>query len=149
MPARLPKPIPPVTVTVTTNADDRRAHLGMLQGVITRLASNSFYVKGWSVTVTGALLALAAREDLFGMALVAMVPVLAFWAMDTNFLALEAQYRQLFDQARRNEVEVYHMKALRATWTNRLTVAGSWSVALVHGALLLATGIVAILLWEA
>jgi len=132
-----------VTAVVTTNPDDRRAHLGMIQAVIARLASNSFLVKGWSITITGALLALAAREHLSVMALVAMVPISAFWVMDANFLTLETQYRNLFDQARRNDVEVYHMKAPGATWRTRLTAGTSWSVLLVHGAMLVGSAVVA------
>jgi len=30
-------------------ADKREAHLAMIQGVINRLAQNSFLLKGWSV----------------------------------------------------------------------------------------------------
>ncbi len=29
--------------------DKRIAHLGFIQGVITRMGANSFYLKGWSV----------------------------------------------------------------------------------------------------
>ena len=38
------------------------AHLQMIQAVITRMASNSFLIKGWSVTLVAALFALAAAN---------------------------------------------------------------------------------------
>ncbi|MEN9503463.1 MAG: hypothetical protein RI964_2748 [Pseudomonadota bacterium] len=38
---------------------DRLKHLEMLQQVITRMASNSFLIKGWSITLISALLAFA------------------------------------------------------------------------------------------
>ena len=43
-------------------ADDKVAHLGMLQSVISRLSTNSFLVKGWSITLVSALFALAAAD---------------------------------------------------------------------------------------
>ncbi len=35
-------------------------HLEMIQGVVNRMASNSFQLKGWSVVLVSALFALAA-----------------------------------------------------------------------------------------
>jgi hypothetical protein len=40
--------------------DAQIAHLQMIQAVITRMGSNSFLLKGWSVTLVAALFALAA-----------------------------------------------------------------------------------------
>ena len=40
-------------------------HLKMLQAVITRMASNSFMVKGWCITLVSALLALSAKDARF------------------------------------------------------------------------------------
>ena len=45
-------------------ADERKLkHLEMIQGVINRLAANSFMLKGWSVFLISALFVLAARDD--------------------------------------------------------------------------------------
>ena len=41
-------------------AETKIAHLQMIQAVITRMAGNSFMVKGWTVTLVTALFALAA-----------------------------------------------------------------------------------------
>ena len=40
--------------------ESKIAHLKMVQAVITRMAGNSFLIKGWSVTLVAALFALAA-----------------------------------------------------------------------------------------
>jgi hypothetical protein len=40
--------------------DNKIKHLEFIQGVITRMNANSFQIKGWSVTITAALLALYA-----------------------------------------------------------------------------------------
>ena len=42
--------------------DDQRKHLEMIQTIIARLATNSFAVKGWSITLASALLALTFKD---------------------------------------------------------------------------------------
>ena len=42
--------------------DRQLTHLQMIQAVITRMAGNSFLIKGWSVTLVAALFALAAAD---------------------------------------------------------------------------------------
>jgi len=82
-------------------------HLEMLQAVINRMASNSFQVKTWCVTLVSALLALAAKDDVKKMVFVAYVPVLMFWWLDGFFLHQERLFRALFDlvRARENGIE--------------------------------------------
>lgn len=41
-------------------------HLELIQGVVNRLASDSFRMKGWSVVLIAALFALMARENRIG-----------------------------------------------------------------------------------
>lgn len=77
-------------------------HLEMLQAVITRMAGNSFLIKGWCITLVSALLALAAK-DVKGMVLVAYLPVLMFWWLDAFFLRQERLFRKLFDRTRADE----------------------------------------------
>lgn len=78
----------------------RLKHLEMLQQVITRMASNSFLVKGWSITLISALLAFAAKDKIIVMAGVAVLPWLAFWMLDGFFLRQERLFRKLFDHCR-------------------------------------------------
>lgn len=76
-------------------------HLKMLQAVITRMASNSFMVKGWCVTLVSALIALSAKDARY-MVFVAFLPVLMFWWLDAFFLRQERLFRKLFDLVRDN-----------------------------------------------
>lgn len=76
--------------------EDRRRHLEMIQAVIARMASNSFALKGWSVAAATALLAFAAGTRHAWVAGVALLPVLAFWALDGYYLALEQRFRRLY-----------------------------------------------------
>ena len=75
-------------------------HLEMLQAVITRMAGNSFLLKGWSVTLISAIFALAAKDSKPGFALIAYFPAVAFWALDGYYLAQERSYRSLFNRVR-------------------------------------------------
>ncbi len=40
----------------------KRAHLEMIQGVVNRMANNSFLLKGWSVALVSAMFALGVHQ---------------------------------------------------------------------------------------
>ena len=71
-------------------------HLKMLQGVISRMAQNSFLLKGWSVTLAAGLLA-AAISDKQIYAALALFPTLVFWGLDAYYLQQERLFRALYD----------------------------------------------------
>ena len=75
-------------------------HLEFIQGVINRLASDSFRMKGWCVVLVAALFVLLAREGQIEFIVVALVPVIAFWGLDGYFLWQERLYRALYDHVR-------------------------------------------------
>jgi hypothetical protein len=75
-------------------------HLQMLQAVITRMAGNSFLLKGWSVTLVSALFALAADKANVYFVYLAYFPVAMFWALDGYFLRQERLFRRLYDRVR-------------------------------------------------
>jgi hypothetical protein len=54
-------------------------HLDYLQTAIGRMASQSFLVKGWSVTLAAAALGLAVKENHRAFALVGVLPVAILW----------------------------------------------------------------------
>src|SRR5215213_699245 len=85
---------------------DKLEHLKMIQGVITRMAGNSFLIKGWCVTLVSAILALAAKEPNKLFIGIALYPVLMFWILDGYFLYQERLFRALYDEvANKPEVE--------------------------------------------
>lgn len=75
-------------------------HLEMIQGVINRMANNSFLLKGWSVILVSALFALAAKDTNIVFILLAYFPALAFWILDGYFLRQEKLFRKLYDKVR-------------------------------------------------
>lgn len=69
-----------------------RAHIEMMQGVITRMAENSRSCKLWCVTLVAAILVLVARTGEPRHVLIALVPTLLFLFLDSYYLALERAF---------------------------------------------------------
>lgn len=82
-------------------SSDRVKHLEFIQTVISRMATNSFLIKGWSLTLAGILFAVAAGEGSAAVALLTLVPIVAFWLMDGYLLYHERLFRHLYDDARK------------------------------------------------
>jgi hypothetical protein len=74
----------------------------VVQGIIGRLAGASFLIKGWSVTLIVAILAL---QNIAKQPWVTIVPILIFWFLDATFLHLEKRYRKLHQWVAQNRLE--------------------------------------------
>jgi hypothetical protein len=66
-----------------------QTHLGILQNVIQRMASNSSACKTWCVTLVSAVLVIVADKGKPDYAWIAMLPIVVFAALDAYYLALE------------------------------------------------------------
>jgi hypothetical protein len=82
----------------TTTGEDKRKHLEMIQGVINRMASNSFLFKGWSVTIIAAISAFAAKDNSPALMVIPALSTLLFWATDAYYLMLERAFRALYNE---------------------------------------------------
>jgi len=129
----------------STDGEDRRKHLEMIQGVINRLAGNSFAVKGWAVTLVAALFALAAQGTNPKFVYIAFVPVLAFWLLDAYFLRQERLFRALYDAATRSASTDYSMDTRNLLKEDLDQVAGSITLTFFYVPLLLAVILVAVI----
>ncbi|AZV48864.1 hypothetical protein DIC78_07370 [Bacillus halotolerans] len=79
------------------NEERKIRHLEMIQNIITRLASNSFLIKGWTVTIVVGLFAFANFKEMNSkFIIVALIPVLFFWGLDGFFLYQEKLFRKLY-----------------------------------------------------
>lgn len=83
--------------------EDKRKHLELVQGVINRMASNSFMLKGWAVTLVAGIFALAEKDTDKLYFLVAYVPIIIFWGLDAYYLLQERLYRSLYDKVRQTD----------------------------------------------
>lgn len=80
-----------------TNGDDKRKHLEFIQAVITRMASNSFLFKGWSITIIAGVSAFATKDSNAVLMIVPLMSTLLFWSVDAYYLMLERAFRKLYD----------------------------------------------------
>ena len=86
--------------------EDVRAHLSMMQAVITRMAENSRACKTWAVTLVAAMLVVITQLDIstgsggFGLleTWIAVVPTTVFWVLDSYYLALERGFRDSYNR---------------------------------------------------
>lgn len=78
--------------------DVKIAHLGFIQNVISRMGSNSFLLKGWSVTLVAAIFTLSAKDADQRFVMLAYFPVVVFWALDAFFLHQEKLFRKLYEE---------------------------------------------------
>lgn len=95
-------------------SDDARQHLAFIQGVISRMNSNSFSMKGWMVTIIAALAALYANGSPQCPVLylyIAILPVIIFWCLDAYYLMMERKYRKLYNDTVAGNVTLYSMNA--------------------------------------
>lgn len=72
------------------------AHINLLQGIITRLASNSASCKTWCLTLVGALLGLAGTIHSTQFVFAGVIAAVLFGYLDIVYLAQEVAYRRLY-----------------------------------------------------
>ena len=77
--------------------NDKVEHLKLIQGIITRMNTNSFQIKGWTITLVSALLALYANSGKVTYIFIALIPVLIFWFLDSYYLQQERKFRALYN----------------------------------------------------
>ncbi len=90
-------------------------HLEMTQGVINRLGSNSFLLKGWSMTIIVSAVVLMARYDIQHPCLILslIIPILGFWILDGYFLWQERLFRKIYDEVRCQSDTDFKMDAMK------------------------------------
>lgn len=72
--------------------------IDLMQACITRMAHNSFLLKGWAISIIAVILALAdkALEPAIFSAVV-LIPLFSFWYLDAYFLRTERMYRKMYE----------------------------------------------------
>ena len=81
-------------------------HLEITQGIINRLANNSFLVKGWSMAILAAAVLFIGKNSnphspYFTLAFA--VPIIGFWILDGYFLWQERLFRGVYNDVRKQE----------------------------------------------
>lgn len=129
--------------------ENKLKHLEFLQGVINRLANNSFMLKGWSVIIVSALFVLDFKNTDSKILYLTLLPIIAFWVLDGYFLWQERLYRKLYNKVREFKEEeinfsmdVSSVKGQVSSWCKTIF---SKTLLIFHGILLGALLIVSLL----
>lgn len=121
--------------------ENKRKHLEFIQGVINRLSTNSFLLKGWSVALVSALFLLSAKETRDAFLFLTYIPAVIFWGLDGYCLWQERLFRDLYKYVRvlpDDEVD-FCMSTQKVMDGNHPTWAGatfSMTLLVFHGALI-------------
>jgi hypothetical protein len=112
----------------------RMKHLELVQNAITRMGTNSAGLKGYSMGIVAALIALAGAIEKPNILLLGIPIVLAFAVLDASYLALERGFREQYDELRLTPMDAqpdFHIQAKNASVFKALF---SWSVLGFYGA---------------
>ena len=121
--------------------ESKLKHLELIQGVINRLASDSFRMKGWTVVLVAALFVLLIRQNAFDAGYIALLPIVAFWGLDGYFFWQERLFRAHYDNVRKLPAESIDFSmdvraykgSLRHSWPGTMF---SRTLTLFYGAML-------------
>ena len=91
----------------------------MIEAIIERMAKNSFQLKGWSMTLISLVGAISAQGSDKRFILLAFIPMLGFWILDSFYLQQERKYKQLYKNvAEQDESQIdFNLDADKATGT--------------------------------
>jgi hypothetical protein len=76
----------------------------MIQQNISRMAGNLFFLRGWTITLIGALLALFSSNKSSGFYVYFLVVLIfVFWVLDGYYLSQERLFRSLYNNVRKQK----------------------------------------------
>ena len=76
-----------------------QSYLQILQGVITRMATNSAAVKSWCVGFVSAIVVIIADKASAKYIWISVVPIVLFFSLDAYYLGLERLFRGLYNDS--------------------------------------------------
>ena len=85
--------------------ENKIKHLEFIQDIINRMSNNSFMLKGWAVTLVAGIFTISSRDADKMYFLVAYIPIMIFWFLDSYYLKQEHLYRCLYEDVRQKKEE--------------------------------------------
>lgn len=125
--------------------ESKLKHLEFLQNIITRMANNSFLLKGWAITLIGVIAGLNKDDMGRKLVLISFFLILTFWILDAYFLGQERYFRARYDEVRKKEPQEIDfgmgLEAKPTSSTHVIPVMFSFTLALYYIALLVVVGL--------
>ena len=112
-------------------------HLEMIQGVVSRMAQNSFLIKGWGMAIIAAALIFISRLEAQSPYLILsfLIPVLGFWFLDGYFLSQERAFRGVYNKVRKQNDTDFDMGVpvqTKRPWINQLSAMFSQTLVVFY-----------------
>ncbi|QIY10185.1 hypothetical protein FOC33_15500 [Plesiomonas shigelloides] len=80
------------------NKENLHKEIDLIQECIKRMSSNSFLLKGWTISLVAVVIALSEKAvSLYLLCLILIIPLVSFWYLDAFFLYTEKLYRAMYD----------------------------------------------------
>ncbi|MFG2969884.1 hypothetical protein ACGFZS_42090 [Streptomyces sp. NPDC048288] len=117
-----------------TSESERIKHLEFIQATISRLGNNCFVIRGWAVTATGVLLAVAIQGKEWRVAAMVLLIGLGFLILDSSYLRRERMYRQLYNDAIQRDVQIVPIFSMD---TQRYALRVKWKDSFLSGTILM------------
>lgn len=84
-------------------------NLEMIQGIISRMANNSFMLKGWSLTLDIGIFSLNYKTAERSILILLYIVIFMFWGLDSYYLKLERQYRCIYNMCLNDEIDRFNL----------------------------------------
>lgn len=78
--------------------ETKSKHIDIIQSTISRMAQNSFIVKGWAVTILIGLFVFLQKNESKSNLFIYVTPILFFWVLDSYYLWQELLFRKLYNK---------------------------------------------------
>ena len=82
---------------VTPDSNSVQSYLNILQGIITRMATNSANCKTWCVSLVSAILVVIADKNKPNYAWITLIPIVLFFLLDSYYLGQERNFREIYN----------------------------------------------------
>ena len=72
-------------------------HIDIVQSNISRMAQNSFAIKGWTITILVGLFVFLQNDKFRNNIFIYLIPIIFFWLLDSYYLWQERLFRKLYN----------------------------------------------------
>ena len=77
--------------------ESKLKHIDIVQSTISRMAQNSFAIKGWTITVLVGLFVFGQKDNFRNNMIIYLIPIIFFWVLDSYYLWQERLFRKLYN----------------------------------------------------
>lgn len=77
--------------------ETKSKHIDIIQSTISRMAQNSFMIKGWTITILVGLFVFLQNNKFKNDIFIYLIPIIFFWLLDSYYLWQERLFRKLYN----------------------------------------------------